>query len=152
MERLKEFLTPEIIWFLVGLVLVLAEFMIPGLVIIFFAIGAWVVAAVCLIAPQDLTVQLGIFLASSILSLLVARRWLKGAFKGFGAANADMNTDLEDFVGQRAVVTKAITPTTAGKVEFHGTGWNAEADVEIAEGAPVRIIQKDNLTLKVETI
>jgi len=152
MERLKEFLTPEIIWFLVGLVLVLAEFMIPGLVIIFFAIGAWIVAAVCLIEPQSLTVQLGVFLVSSVVSLLVLRRWAKGVFKGFGAVNADMNVDLEEFIGQRAVVTKAITPTTTGKVEFHGTGWNAEATEEIAEGTTVEIIQKDNLTLKVKTI
>ncbi len=152
MERLKEFLTPELIWFLVGLVLVLGEFIIPGLVVIFFGVGAWVVAAICLATPLSLNFQLGIFIASSILSLLVARRWLKSAFKGFGAANANMNVDLEDFVGQRAVVTEAITPTTVGKVEFHGTGWSAEATEEIAEGTTVQIIQKDNLTLKVKTI
>ena len=152
MERLKEFLTPELIWFLVGLVLVLGEFVIPGLVIVFFAVGAWVVAAVCLVEPQSLNVQLGIFIASSVLSLLVARRWVKGVFRGFGAAKEDMNVDLEEFIGQRAVVTRAITPGRTGKVEFHGTAWNAEATEEIAEGATVEITQKDNLTLKVKTI
>ena len=49
MDWLKEFLKPELIWFLIGLVLLLMEFAIPGLVVLFFGIGAWVVAGVCLL-------------------------------------------------------------------------------------------------------
>jgi len=152
MEWLKDVLTPELIWFLVGFVLVLCEFVIPGLVIVFFAVGAWIVAAVCFFKPLGLNAQLGVFIASSVLSLLVARRWLKGVFKGFGAAKQDMSVDMEDFVGQRAVVTQAITPTMPGKVEFHGTAWNAQARAEIGEGVTVEITGKENLTLKVRTL
>lgn len=152
MEWLKDFLKPELIWFLVGFVLVLGEFVIPGLVIVFFAVGAWVVAAVCLFTEISLNAQLGLFIAASVLSLLVARRWVKGVFQGFGVSKQDMSVDMEDFVGQRAVVTKAITPTTRGKVEFHGTDWNAEAQEEIGAGVTVEIVQKDNLTFKVKTV
>ena len=152
MPWLKEFLKPELIWFLVGFVLVLCELVIPGLVIVFFAVGAWVVAAVCLVSDPSLNVQLGVFIVSSALSLLVARRWVKSVFKGFGAAKQDMNVDMDDFVGQRAVVTKAIAPGTPGKVEFHGTDWNAEAQEEIGVGVSVEIIQKDNLTFNVKTV
>ena len=50
MDFIKDFLKPEVIWCLVGLVLLLLEFILPGLIIFFFGLGAWVVAAVCLFA------------------------------------------------------------------------------------------------------
>jgi len=150
MEWLKGFLEPELIWFVVGLFLLLAEFIVPGLIIAFFAVGAWVVAVVCLLRPLSLNAQLGLFVASSVLSLLVARRWVKGMFDGFTTSKQDTTVDLDDFTGQRAVVTMAITPKRPGKVEFHGTHWTAEATQDIAAGAVVEITQKDNLTLKVK--
>ena len=53
LDAIKEFLTPEIIWFLVGLVLLILEFAMPGLIIGFFGVGAWVVAIVCLVIVHD---------------------------------------------------------------------------------------------------
>ena len=150
MEWLKDFLEPELIWFVVGLLLMLGEFIVPGLIIAFFAVGAWVVAAVCLIRPLSLNAQLGVFLGSSVVSLLVARRWVKGMFDGFTTSKQDANVDLEEFIGQRAVVTEAIAPKRPGKVEFHGTHWTAEATEDIAPGSMVEITQKDSLTLKVK--
>jgi membrane protein implicated in regulation of membrane protease activity len=150
MEWLKAYLSPELIWFLVGLVLLLAEFILPGLVIAFFALGAWVVAAVCLLRPLSINGQLGLFIGASVLSLVVARKWVAGMFKGFTTGKHDTSVDLDDFVGQRAVVTKAIASKLPGKVEFHGTNWTAEAPEDIAEGTVVEIVAKNNLTLKVK--
>ena len=45
-----------------------------------------------------------------------------------------------------------IVPKLGGKVEFHGTNWEAQAEQEIAEGAVVEIVGKDNITLKVRAI
>ena len=45
-----------------------------------------------------------------------------------------------------------IRPNIGGKVEFHGTNWNAVADKEIEVGAVVEITGKDNLTLKVKSL
>ena len=152
METIKEFLTPEVIWFLVGLVLLVFEFILPGLIIGFFGVGAWIVAIVCLITDIGLNAQLGIFIASSVLSLLVLRRWLKGVFLGHAGSKQDLTQNLEEYVGQRAVVKEKILPKLAGKVEFHGSHWVARADEEIAEGAVVEIVGKDNITLKVKAV
>jgi membrane protein implicated in regulation of membrane protease activity len=152
MEFLREFAKPEIIWFLIGLVLLFAELMIPGLIIAFFAFGAWVVAGICLVTDHSLNMQLIIFITSSVLSLALARSWLKGVFSGYVSSRHDMSEDLNDFVGQRVVVTEPITPKLPGKVEFHGTSWQAAADEEIARGAVVEIMEKDNLTLKVKIV
>jgi inner membrane protein len=152
MGSLQEYLRPELIWFVIGLVLLLAEFAIPGLIVLFFGIGAWIVAVTCMIAQPSLNVQLGIFIASSVLSLILLRSWLKGIFMGHVSGQQDLNVDLDEFVGERAVVIETIVPKRLGKVELHGTHWNAEADVELAEGTAVEVIAKDNLTLKVKAL
>jgi len=152
MDAIKDFLKPEIIWFLVGLALLIMEFAMPGLIVAFFGIGACIVAIVCLITDIGINTQLVIFMASSVLSLLCLRRWLKGIFLGHVKSKQDMTQDLQEFVGERAIVKEKITPKAGGKVELHGTNWIAEAEEEIAEGTTVEIIGKENITLKVKVI
>jgi membrane protein implicated in regulation of membrane protease activity len=152
MESIKEFLKPELIWFLVGVILLVMEFVMPGLIIAFFGVGACVVALVCLFTDISLNAQLIIFIGSSVLSLLCLRRWLKGIFIGHTKSKQDMTEDLREFVGERAVVKEKITPKLPGKIELHGTNWQAQADEEIPPGAVVEIIGKDNLTLKVKSL
>jgi len=152
MDAIKEFLKPEIIWFLVGLVLLIMEFALPGLIIAFFGVGACIVAIVCLITDIGLNTQLIIFIIASVLSLVCLRTWLKGIFMGHVKSRQDMTEDLKEFVGERAVVVEKITPKAGGKVELHGTNWTAEADGEISEGTAVEVIGKDSLTLKVKVL
>ena len=151
-DSIKEYLRPDLIWFLVGLMLLILEFAMPGLVIFFFGIGACIVAVVCLVAPISVNVQLIIFIAASVLSLILLRKWLKGIFLGHTASKQNLKENLEEFIGQHAVVTETIVPKFGGKVELHGTNWTAQADREIAEGTVVEIIGKDNLTFKVKAL
>ena len=152
MDTLKDFLKPELIWFLVGLILLILEFVMPGLIVAFFGVGAWVVAIICLFADISLNTQLLIFIVSSVLSLILLRKWLKGIFMGHVVSKQDARENLEEFVGQRAVVKERIVASGRGKVEFRGTDWQAQADEEIAEGTAVEIIGKDNITLKVKAL
>lgn len=152
MDTIKDFLTPEIIWFLVGLLLLVMELAMPGLIIGFFGIGAWIVAVVCLFTEIGINAQLIVFIVSSVLSLVLLRRWLKGIFLGHAGSKQDLKHDLEEFVGQRALVKEKIVPKLGGKVEFHGSNWEAQADQEIAEGTVVEIVGKDNITFKVKPL
>ena len=152
MDSIKDFLKPELIWFLVGLALLVLEFIMPGLIIGFFGIGAWIVAIICLMADIGINAQLIIFIIASVLSLLLLRKWLKGIFIGHVKSKQDMTEDLNEFIGERVVVKEKITPKAGGKVELHGTNWIAKADEEIAEGTVVEIVAKDNLTLKVKVV
>ena len=147
MDTIKEFLRPEIIWFLVGLALLILEFVMPGLIIAFFGVGACIVAVICLITDIGINTQLIIFMASSLLALLCLRKWLKGIFSGHVKSKQDMTQDMQEFVGERVMVKETIKPKAGGKVELHGTNWVAEADEEIAEGTMVEIIGKENITL-----
>jgi membrane protein implicated in regulation of membrane protease activity len=151
-DSIKEYLKPELIWFLVGLLLLLLEFAAPGLIVFFFGLGACVVAVVCLLTDVTLNTQLIIFIVSSFLFLLILRKWLKGVFLGHTTSKQDLTEDLEEFLGQRAVVKEKIVPKAGGRVEFHGTNWVAQADQEIPEGTVVEIIGKENITLKVKAL
>lgn len=141
-------LRPEIVWFVIGLVLLLAEFAMPGLIIFFFGVGAWLVAAVCLVSTVSLPIQLGLFLVASVMFLLLLRERLRHLFYG----KKEEKEPLDEFAGKRVVVTKDIDPPRTGKVELHGTNWEAEAETTIPAGTMVEIISKTNLNLKVKKI
>lgn len=143
---------PVLVWFVVGLVMFLIEMATPGLVMLFFGIGAWVVAVLVLTAGISLNAQLGIFLAVSVLSLVFFRKALTKVFHGHKTGEQDPGKDLNEFEGKRAVVTERIVPGSVGKVEFKGSTWSAQADEDIPAGTAVVILSKDNLTLMVKRI
>ena len=152
MENFKEWLKPELIWFIAGLIMFLAEFTMPGLIIFFFGVGAWLVALICLFTDISINLQLTLFLIASILLLISLRKWLKNIFVGRTGQKQSADELLQEFVGKKALVTREIDPQTGGKVEFHGTNWNAEADEIIDQGTSVEIIGKNNITLKVKAL
>ena len=150
MDSLSEWINPPVIWFIAGLVLVLLEFINPGVVSIFFGIGAWIVAFILLFVSISLNVQLSIFLIASILLLLFLRKCFKTLFQGSSVSTDDEEMTFNEFFGKKAVVTRTITPETPGRVEFRGSYWNAQASEKIAEGESVEIIDKNNITLIVK--
>jgi membrane protein implicated in regulation of membrane protease activity len=152
METLQEWLKPELIWFLLGLAMLLLELALPGLIIFFFGIGACVVALLCLLADISLNMQLTAFLVFSLVLLLTLRRWVKNVFVGRVGEKDSTDEQFNEFAGKKAIVTKEIRPDRAGRVELHGTNWNAEADEILPEGASVEIVGKQNLTLKVASL
>lgn len=149
-----EGLPAELLWFLLGLVLILSELVLPGFVIIFFGIGAWITALGMLIGVADaFNAQLILFLLSSILSLILFRKHGKKYFQGRVSHTLDDVAALDDVRGERALVIEDIVPSTlSGRVEFHGTHWKAIADQEIKKGAPVEILERHDLTLKVKPL
>jgi inner membrane protein len=144
----------ELLWFLVGLVLLVSELMLPGFVIIFFGIGAWITAAlIALGLVPTFNAQLLTFLVSSIFALVLFRRKGKRWYEGRVSGEMPPGASMEDLQGQRAVVISAITPKDpGGKVEFHGTAWNAEADEPLQPGQIVEIQERKNLVLRVKAI
>jgi membrane protein implicated in regulation of membrane protease activity len=152
MEVFKELLEPQWIWLIVGLLLILSEFVLPGLLMIFFGLGACIVSGICFYTEISVNIQLGVFLATSVVSLLFLRKYLKSLFLGHVTDTQSTSENLAGFLGQKAIVKQTIIEKIGGKIEFHGTNWHAEAEYEIAEGTPVEIIGKDSLTLKVKKL
>ena len=147
MDWSEIFSKPEIIWFFIGLILALLEFGIPGLIVLFFGIGAWVTALSCMLFDVGLNGQIIIFIVSSLLSILLLRKSLK---KMFFKEDPDKEETLADeFIGQTAVVEQEITADKPGKVSFKGAQWEAMSEHKLKAGQQVEIIGKESIKLKV---
>ncbi len=144
-------MNPVIIWFLIGLVLALAELAVPGVILIFFGLGAWLAALTTWLGfTSSLDSQLLVFAVTSVVLLVLMRRWIKGRMYGHVKEEHDLNVDLDEFVGHRVTVTQSIEPgKTDGRVEFKGAAWRAVADEAIPIGEQVVIQKVDGITLTV---
>ncbi|MFC1770721.1 NfeD family protein [Candidatus Margulisiibacteriota bacterium] len=142
---------PKLIWLLLGILLCIIEIFMPGLIIIFFGLGAITVGLICFILKISINIQLTIFIFTSITYLILFRKWFMTSifFKGKKETSIETNTE---FVGEQAVVVKDVGPDAFGKVELHGTLWTAKAKENIPKGEKVKVINKDNLTLEVKKL
>ena len=138
---------PALIWFLIGLALLLLELVLPGLVVLFFGIGAWVTALTCAFFDIDLNFQILIFLVTSLLGLVLLRKYLKNRF--FNRKNDEIEDALEEFIGHTAKVVSDFEDGE-GRVEIKGTQWKAVCDEPLKMGQTVVIEKKDSLTLFVK--
>jgi len=114
---------PTLIWFLIGIGLLLLEFTAPGLVIFFFGLGGLITS--------------------------LAHRFLKSWFLGNSENEKDeMRTE---FIGKSVKVTMDIPEGAGlGKVELKGADWNAKSKHTHAKGDMVTVTERDGLTLTVE--
>lgn len=142
------FKNPTVTWFIIGVVLLLIELAAPGLVLLFFGAGAWVVALICLFADISLSIQILIFILASSISLALLRKYLRTQF--FKQGKGNVSTEDDEFAGQKVPVLAPIKPGVPGKVEFKGTQWTAMSDVEIDKGEIVEIIDKQSINLIVK--
>lgn len=143
------FIHAAVIWFVIGFILFLLEFVVPGLILFFFAVGAWVVAILSLFIDLSVNVQLIIFVITSILSIFLLRDWVKKRIYG-SPKSKDLLED--EFLGKTALVIAEISPNKNGSVEFKGTTWPASSDEIIGIGENVRIVGNESILLIVKPI
>lgn len=141
-------------WLGAGVLMTVSEFIVPGFVICFFGIAAMLVSVICAFC-NDLTLawQLTDFAAISVILLFLSRVIAPGVFKG-STVKSEFNSDIDadDVVGTKATVVEAISANIPGKVEFHGTLWEAVAERDIPVGTTVIVTKRKNLTLTVTEI
>ena len=139
---------PYFIWFCIGLGFLLLEIGIPGLILFFFGIGAWVASVYSFLTHGGVNSQIVVFLVSSLLSLVLFRRSLKKRFFDEGGPSPTLE---DEFIGKKVVASSDFT-NGEGKVQFKGTDWNASSLDQIQKGQKVEITDKDSITLIVKSI
>jgi membrane protein implicated in regulation of membrane protease activity len=145
--------TIPLIWIAAGIVLILLEFVIPGLIIIFFGVGALVTGLALLIGlPGGNGIPFVVFSAVSIFSLLGLRKHFKKVFSG-SAIEASAGGDGDDITGQAArVLSWDENGGHAGKVELRGSTWNARSEETLRPGDRVTVVARHGLHLEVEKV
>lgn len=136
-------------WLLLGLLLLISEFFVPGVIAVFFGIGALLVGLLTLLGLIDsLAVQLSLFGISSVLFLFLLRqrfrRWMYGA-------EADKSThDLDDagLLGARVTVIADFVDG-AGVVSLNGSRWDAESELPLKAGEVAWVTGHTGIVLQV---
>ena len=136
-----------IIWAVLGFILIISEFFVPGLVIIFFGAGALLTAIISAIIPglsSSILTQVLIWLGLSTLSLFSMRRFFKRTF--FGRRLDTHEHDYDDGA-KTATVLEQVGPEKPGRIRYQGTSWEALSfDKMYEEGAKVWILKKEGMT------
>ena len=143
-------MSPVLLWFLVGIGFFVVELAVPGFVIFFFGLGAWCAALAVYFFSPSLSGQLSMFLAASLVTLLLLRSWLRGVFSGFSRQEED-SVNVEP-AASTGVVIEDIRPPARGRVKYGGSYWQAEAEEMIPTGTVVNIVEQNNLLVKVQPV
>lgn len=144
-------LNPTVVWLVLGLALVFSEFVVPGVILVFFGVGAWVVA---LTTYLDITASRESQLLSwgvvSILLLVLLRRRVSGNLDGHVSHVQDPNVKLDQFAGKQVVVLEDVIPNqSGGLVELNGSSWKARSDDHLVRGEVAVIADISGITLNV---
>jgi len=138
--------TAALIWLLTGVVCFLLEMALPGFVIFFFGVGAWVTSIMCWLMPISLNTQLAAFLVASVVSLLTLRPLIRKTFLGDVTDEGD---DVMVTTGDTAEVVEDIVPPAEGKIYYSGSQWRALAEERIEKGSIVTIVSQDGSCMNV---
>jgi len=136
------------LWLASTIALLIVEAMAPGLVSIWFAIGA-LAAMISALLGAPIWLQVMWFLVVSVVSLLLTRPLAR---KYVNSRTVPTNADMA--VGQDCVVTEAIDNVLGtGAVSVGGKLWTARmasADGKAPEGAVLRVVRIEGVKLIVE--
>ncbi len=130
-----------LVWLVSGLVLAGLELLAPGMVLIFFSLGCFSAALLSVFVADSLVLQVAVFCAASIISLVALRKmfmdWFQGQSSGKGAGGYDDSPD-----GALAEASRDFADTGYGQIKYRGSFWNAVAQSgeSISAGDAVRII------------
>jgi membrane protein implicated in regulation of membrane protease activity len=136
-------------WAVGGIVLVLAELAVPSFVLIWFGLGALVVALAVAVGDIGLTAQLVIWLIVSISLVAGWFRIFKPNMHKTKIGMADANV-----VGEVGMLVRAVAPFEKGEVRFQkpilgADVWECIADEAIKSGERVRVLDVEGSFLKV---
>jgi membrane protein implicated in regulation of membrane protease activity len=141
-----EWLSAELFWFLLGFFLLLAEFALPGVIIVFFGIGAWMAALTTWLGlTTTMTSQNLVFALSSVVLLFGLRKRFHQSLVGDAIDDA-----IEDEYTGKEVIALTSIDDCSGKIEVKGAEWSARAVAPIAAGTWVVITRREGLTFHVK--
>ena len=136
-------------WIVGGIVLIIAELMIPSFFIVWFGLGALLVGLLALAFEMSLTAQLATWTLASIAMVVLWFRVFKQSFHKTRIGTAD-----GEVIGEIGLTVSAVAPFERGKVRFQrpvlgAEEWVCLADAPIAAGERVKVLAVEGSFLKV---
>lgn len=141
-------LDPQWGWLILGLVLAIAEMVVPGVFLIWFAAAALIVGLLSFAVPLALPLQVALFAVLAVANVVVSRRWLRG--HPVVSADPLLNQRGQQLVGRQVIVTQAIEGG-AGRVRCGDTEWLAQGP-DSAAGERLTVTGSTGSTLIVDAV
>lgn len=142
------------IFFVVGALLIVSEFVHLSLISVFLGVSALLVGGLRALGllesvPQALLAWSLISLGLTLPLRPLARKWLPGGERKFDHAHED-----KDAMGVVVDVTDAVDDQSSnGRIRFQGTTWSATSTTgTIAKGQKAKIVYRDKLVWVVEPL
>lgn len=140
--------SPELIWAILGIVLLALELVTFTFILSFFGIGAILTAVTTWTGlTAGISSQLAVFSVTSLLAVFLFRKTAKKMFAG-------TNDRVPDYVGEKVNVVKPIPAEGEGVIAYRGSEWIAFSDHTelISEGSKVEIIAIEGIRVKVKPV
>ncbi len=142
----------SLFWVLLGVAFLILEALTPGFFLLFFGFGAWVTALTLFFWSDPQGGQWAVFMASSVVSLLILRRKLKSLFNSAPPENELMKDPIVAnlYLGREVIVIKDVAPNAPGLIELDGTNWQAKStDKTFKVGDRAKVLETNGLTLTI---
>jgi len=110
-------LSPALVWGILGLILIIAEVFTASFVLVFFGVAALLVAVLAAVGFKSFLLQMLLFAAASLGSLLLFRSKLMGYFHSTAQTVMDENQVLR--------LTGDVPAHGTGQISYQGTTWTA---------------------------
>lgn len=149
---------PALYWLIIGVMMFFMELMLPGFIMLFFALGALITAGIAWYYPVSILSQLAIFIIASFVLLFALRDFLQKRFPSKRVAEQadDAENDQDEtplaVPGTKGVVCMMIAPPADGRIKYAGSYWRASADELIEEGEIVQVVQQNGSVIHVEKV
>lgn len=138
-------------WFIIGILLMLSELLIPGLVVIFFGAAAIIVAIGRWIGLIDtLITSFAVWVVTSLIFAIGLRRLVKRFFPA-DTSYQPLEEDSDAYGAIVEVIETVTDNNDSGRIRYKGTTWPAISEEgTIQKGKKVKLLYRDNLAWIVE--
>ncbi|XDD51754.1 NfeD family protein [Leptospira sp. WS92.C1] len=141
---------PMALWIGGGILLILAEFLIPGTFVAFLGTAGILTGALVYFFAISIGWQLGIWAILSTVLIYAGSQTIRKFFP----AQSERAVPENDQIGRLVPVVKdVLVERKGGRVLFQGVEWDAISKTNrIPQGSKARILSRDNLTFLVEPL
>jgi membrane protein implicated in regulation of membrane protease activity len=141
-------LEPHWWWLILGVILGIAEIILPGVFLIWLGAAAVLTGVLTLALPLPGAAQFAIFAGAAVVAVYAGRRWLRS--NPIESSDPMLNDRAARFVGETVLVVEAIEGGL-GRVKVRDGVWNAEGP-DTQRGARVRVIGVKGSRLVIEPL
>jgi len=141
-------ISDDMLWVILGIVLLISEMIAPGAYLMFLGGAAILTGLLGFVLPLSFSLQLLIFASSSVASVYIAKRWFD-VYPILSSAPL-LNARIAQMIGQTVEVVEPIEGGL-GRVKVGDSVWSASGP-DAETGAWMKIVGAEGNRLTVEPI